>query len=157
MPFNPKFEWVQGLNQADTFTEVASKINKPHEDYPDRVNQTLGALDTLFEFDLISSFEARQIHSLIFPGQSWSGKWREVEVKIGNDNPPPHFMVPSLIKKIFPAIRLRDYETQKVNYLIEWYRKFQIIHPFENGNGRVGGVIVAVLSWNGEKMLAPLQ
>jgi fido (protein-threonine AMPylation protein) len=33
------------------------------------------------------------------------------------------------------------------NYLA-WYQQFETIHPFIDGNGRVGGVVIAVLSFN---------
>ena len=44
--------------------------------------------------------------------------------------------------------------------LLDWYSDFETIHPFQDGNGRVGGVVVAVYSnlWSTEgKYLAPCQ
>jgi fido (protein-threonine AMPylation protein) len=40
-----------------------------------------------------------------------------------------------------------------------WYAKFQRIHPFRDGNGRIGGIVLAWLTFNpsDRTMLAPLQ
>lgn len=152
MSFNPKFEWVNRPNVEDIFIEVADKINRPHEDYPRRIPATLRVIKDLIvnRYDFFNSFDARQVHAHIFPNLSFSGKWRECNVLIGKETPPHFLQVPDLIENIFPICR------EKMN-LIDWYKKFQTIHPFQDGNGRVGGVIVAVLSWDGNKMLAPLQ
>lgn len=152
MNFNPKFEWINCSRVEDTLAEVASKINRPHEDYPYKVPATLQIIRMLIEnkTDSINSFDARSIHHSIFNGKPWAGVWRSCNVKIGKEKPINFLLVPDAIEKIFPA-------TKGKQNLVDWYRDFQTIHPFENGNGRVGGVIVAVLSWDGDKMLAPLQ
>jgi Fic family protein len=146
MSFQPKFTWV------NTPAECAYLINKPHEDFPKRVNATESVLVTLIknQTDLITSFHARQIHSILFAGESFAGKWRNCDVRIGKDFPPSHLQVPALIEKIFPVSQGRF-------NLPDWYKEFQEIHPFADGNGRVGGCAVAILSWDGVKMLAPLQ
>ena len=44
--------------------------------------------------------------------------------------------------------------------IIRWYRALMIVHPFADGNGRVGGVIAAVASnylFEGRELLAPCQ
>jgi fido (protein-threonine AMPylation protein) len=44
--------------------------------------------------------------------------------------------------------------------IIRWYRALMIVHPFKDGNGRVGGCIAAIASHylsNGEYLLAPCQ
>lgn len=152
MSFAPKFEWINCRTAEETFEEVASKINRPHEDYPYKVPATLEAINLLIKnkVDYFTSYDARTIHSLIFPGRNFSGVWRKVNVKIGNDKPISYLLVPDAIEQIFPV-------TKGKQNLVEWYKQFQTIHPFQDGNGRVGGVIVAVLSWDGDKMLAPLQ
>lgn len=159
MSFQPKFEWINCKTAEETFAEVASKINRPHEDYPHKVPATLNALISLVEnkVDSFSSFDARAIHSAIFPGHAWSGRWRNCNVRVGKDNPPSFLQVPDLIEKIFPIARARANGNNYCNHLINWYKEFQMIHPFVDGNGRVAGVIVSVLSWDGDKMLSPLQ
>lgn len=46
------------------------------------------------------------------------------------DNPPTH-----------NAGRIAD-----IDILREWYIDFQTVHPFPDGNGRTGGIIVAAYS-----------
>lgn len=87
---------------------------------------------------------------------------RKKEVQIGAWIPPHPIFLQDLVDKIFP-IFLTDtpffHERQKQISsnieLIEWYKLFETIHPFEDLNGRVGGIIVAILSHTNGQFLAP--
>ena len=61
--WKPKFEWVGSVEIC------ADMINKPHEDYPLRVNATE---ELIKSGSTLSSFEwsdARQMHSYLFRGE----------------------------------------------------------------------------------------
>jgi hypothetical protein len=147
--FNPKFQRV------DSIELCADMINRPHEDYPKRVPRTKELIEyyTNGNDSQLMEFDIMQIHSFVMWDEAHRGRYRESEVTVGGWQPPNPLKVREYIKRnhVFPISRAND------EYLIEWYRKFQMIHPFEDGNGRVGGIVVAVLSWDGKTLLAPLQ
>lgn len=61
----------------------------------------------------------------------------------GGHRPPQHEAVPELMNRL-----LTEYRPQPINRatVTQWYRDFETIHPFVDGNGRVGGCVVALLS-----------
>ena len=136
-PFEPEFEGVA------TIKEAADMINKPHEDYPRYVQATEKVLRKAQVGNTILSSKLLSIHYLIFTDKSFAGRWRDINVYVGQHHPPKFDEVGEQMDE------LEDYYTGKLNgikTLIEWYKDFETIHPFQDGNGRVGGVIVAVRS-----------
>lgn len=146
-------QWQPNFFYVDDAATVADAINKPHEDYPNRVAATQEMIETLVEgnYNSITEFDAKSIHSHIFKGSNIAtGKYRQKSVTVGDHTPPDGVHIPELISNIFPVSTNSNLKT--------WYSLFQTIHPYEDGNGRVGGVIVAVLSkLKSDKFLAPKQ
>lgn len=83
---------------------------------------------------------------------------RNHDVCVGQWNPPTPLMLPNLINYIFPCtstfytnevliindIFELDFKAIRLDY---WYKLFQTIHPLNDLNGRVGGIIIAVLNF----------
>ena len=66
-----------------------------------------------------------------------------VWVRVGAHVPLPPVRVPVLMEQL-EAHYL--WAIQNMDHLIDWHNDFQTIHPFRDGNGRVGGIIVAAYS-----------
>lgn len=133
--WNPKFFYT---NDA---AACADAINKPHEDYPSHVESTREIIEILVsgDYNSIAEFDANSVHSYIFKGSNIAvGKYRTHSVTVGAHTPPEAIHIPELISNIFPVSTSDNLE--------EWYSLFQTIHPYADGNGRVGGVVIAVLS-----------
>lgn len=143
-PWAPTFTWVAMA------WEAADQINSFHEDYPKYVVATQIALsDLVAKLGLtgpstmwplgykIPSSRLLEIHRRIF-GKSLAGGWRELRVTVGLHRPPPPEQVPGLMAELEEAHRIMTVED-----LEAWYYDFETIHPFQDGNGRVGGIIVA--------------
>jgi len=136
--FNPPFRRATGIDDA------ARAINDAHGAATHRINNTAYMIKSLLEGDKwnITLFDLRSIHSFIFPDLPQDvGRWRtsNVEIRGSDEKPCDAVLVPE---------RMEALGGISVNTLIltDWYRDFQIIHPFYDGNGRVGGVALAVVS-----------
>ena len=133
-PWYPTFEWVKAS------IECADKINSYHEDYPKRVEKTDFMLGLVPSADhIIHNASLLTIHEVIFSDKPFAGKWRNVDVVIGQHHPPRKLRVADLMNELESF-----YTITSIEDLVEWYKDFETIHPFQDGNGRVGGVIVAI-------------
>jgi Fic family protein len=71
--------------------------------------------------------------------------WRRVGVIVGGRLCPPFDHVPDLIRKLFDK---RDTLAP-----LEFYKAFEEVHPFGDGNGRTGKIL---LNWLNGTLLAPI-
>lgn len=159
IPWEPEFVWV------DTPEQAARLINVWHNDFPKRVNRTLGVL-LYWSLHLKGALEKHQslpislpllksIHYDIFEDTSHRGEWRDCQVVVGNHHPPSHELVKKFMWELFQKTAITSIED-----LIDWNTDFLACHPFEDGNGRVSGVVTGIYSrmLHPEKgWLAPLQ
>ena len=158
IPWIPEFKWV------DTAEEAADTINRPHKDYPERVSDTKLAIQNihLFAEDAEPSIDTDYllgVHYQVFGEEKHAGQFRRVNVKVG-DHVCPH---PSVLESMMEdLVHIHKDRFQTMNdfsnplgakVIIDWYTDFETIHPFEDGDGRVGGIIVALFShkWFPEK------
>lgn len=163
------------FNTVPTVEMAADIINIPHEDYPTRVPATVEVLKTLLDRydddDRITKFTLREIHSMIFPdiAAKQNGRWRTIQVH-PEGAAQNTYILPVHIEEMITTITPLDVKAFKKNAeefgeletyrrIRDWYHAFQIIHPFEDGNGRVGGVVAAYLYHRvcGRRFLAAQQ
>ena len=149
VPFKPQFEWVHSID------ECARLINKPHEDYPQRVHLTQIAIRNLIRTaqlqplcEILTPLNLARIN--VFLGFSETPSYRQVGVKVGLHVPPMFDLVPKFMTELYLR---HEGGIPTTEALIDWYADLETIHPFEDGNGRVGGVVVALFS----HLLRPLN
>lgn len=104
----------------------------------------------------ITENHIRQIHQIILTGieDKWAGKYRQTRVMIrGTDlELPEGFQVPDLMHE-FAAWLQDQQEEHPVKIAAEAHLKFETIHPFIDGNGRVGRLLMnLILVLNGFPM-----
>lgn len=147
-------KWQPSLQIVSDVDVCADCINRPHEDYPQFVNSTkeviIQGIENYNKEDIISEREIQQIHTLVMSGKEYlvTGRWRFIDVHINNYDgtvfvPPVPHLIPQLMMSICP-IKIGDMTKEDI---ILWYKRFETIHPFEDGNGRVGGVVMAIISY----------
>jgi len=84
---------------------------------------------------IIKKEDILHLHSILgdYLKKDWVGKWREVNVTVGNYHPPLYDKVPELMEeyiKNFP-----EFDSWKA------YNEFEKIHPFRDLNGRTGRLL----------------
>ena len=144
VPFEPQFHWENSMG------ECADRINRPHEDYPRYVAHTGQLLschhDRLWPGgspwpDILN---LQGIHQSIFRGEK-SSLFREHDVIVGLHKPPPWREVPRLMGELCEIYAELEPTPARIE---EWYVDFETIHPYGDGNGRVGGVVVALMMYH---------
>jgi len=78
------------------------------------------------------------VHSIVLEG---GGRYRDVDVRVGHYRAPGHGQVPGLMKELVAKYSRR---MSTIDRMIEFHVDFEMIHPFRDGNGRTGRVL---LNW----------
>jgi len=147
----PTFEWVESI------AEAADIINRPHEDYPARVQNTHLALES--KVPDVNTKSLLKIHAGVFGDTSHGGRFREIDVRVGLHIAPTYVNLSLMMDELYRS-HTSLWIPRTEESLIDWYSDFETIHPFQDGNGRVGGIVVAQYShlWFPDKgWMAPNQ
>lgn len=158
--FQPKFQVCNNLY------EVTDDMLKPHEDYHlnlhesvvniicNEINYSYTTPDYTITFN-----DACNIQKVLFndkldiiektgigvdlPNLHINTGLRQNIVKVGDWTPPMPYQLPDLIELSFPVKLKNNWD---LNTITEWYKIFEICHFFEDLNGRVGGIIINIIS-----------
>jgi hypothetical protein len=88
--------------------------------------------------------DAIHLGTLIEPGKNVHGI-RTCGVRVGPRVCPPVERVPELLALLW--------ESRDIMSPLEFYKEFELIHPFVDGNGRCGKIL---LNWLNESLLVPI-
>lgn len=149
-PWEPSFDWVSPVGVA------SRRINQWHENGEEHYDQTWKAINDLTmigEWTGLAITESiiKRTHAEIFPGEWWTGKWRTGRVTVGPHRPPHPRELHKLMYELMDEVKYSQgthtsLDSRTIQGLVNWYYAFETIHPFHDGNGRVGGAIVAAYS-----------
>ncbi len=87
------------------------------------------------------------LHNILLTGikDEWAGRFRVIGelVKVGSHIAPAPQLVPSLIETLLKDYKLFDLKlTHPITKIAKFHLDFETIHPFCDGNGRVGRVLI---------------
>lgn len=112
------------------------------------------ALDYLYELvehgtrQTISEHLIKSLHSLVIQDidKNIAGQYRKVDVFItGTDHKPPSAIdVPLQMKKLIDWAKNNYKKMNVVEFSAMFHHKFVHIHPFQDGNGRVGRLLMNI-------------
>lgn len=136
--------WTPGSNENKLGLTNSDEIN---------ALEALGLVKAeLFVFDLDESVEIStslilEIHRIAFEElYDWAGKWREVEVMVGKIQPPEAGKVPyqmyQFIENLNQKIKFSETRQEQIETIMFAHYEFVKIHPFNNGNGRTGRLLM---------------
>jgi len=89
-----------------------------------------------------------------------AGKFREHLIRVGNYVAPDWQDVSSLLDNLFNFINSRDDKNNEMNtieFVARVHYRFEKIHPFSDGNGRIGRLLVNYLLWQEEYPLIIIE
>jgi Fic family protein len=153
--WNAKFMFMEcSVMNRYTRGVLAKKINAPHEDDHLRTPMTANLIEEM-QYRAINISVIKELHSYLFSGDLAAhgvaaGQWRTHNVRVGNYTPPDAcggYIIDDLMNCL-----LKDTLTP-----VEFYKVFQCIHPFSDGNGRVGGILLATMSFTNSTVMYPCQ
>ncbi len=156
MTYNSNAIEGNSLTLRETFLVLEEGITikgKPLKDHLE-VKDHKEALD--FLYDLVSGHNitlsehlVRQFHQLVTreTEQEWAGKYRNGSVMImgASHAPPDAIDVPRQMNQLIEWYRKNQQKLHPVELAALLHHKFVAIHPFFDGNGRTGRLIMNIL------------
>lgn len=139
-------KWNPGFEYVDNIKEAANLINLPHEDYPlfcQKTEESIEMAIDILKEGSIREFDVKALHGYCMKSKDYiiTGSYRINDgVTVGSFLPPHPMYLSQLMMSICPI----DKDVEDIEM---WYRLFECIHPFVDGNGRLGGIIMAAVSF----------
>lgn len=97
----------------------------------------------------LGEWEIRQIHNLVVRKNTpeEAGRYRQVDVKAAGTEHiyPPHYLLTELMAEFVEWLASSKASLHPVEYATEAHYRFASIHPFRDGNGRTGRLLMNLL------------
>ena len=87
-------------------------------------------------------------HNELFRNDSniTGGRFRQIENHVGNYHPPKSYLVEDLILKLLEENRKQEFNIPNLILAGITHAQFENIHPFVDGNGRTGRMILSIMT-----------
>lgn len=91
----------------------------------------------------LSEFTIKEIHSLVLAADSANkGVYRRLPVAVGGHQPPEPALVPQMMEGMVDEYARRKMSSHPVEAAAWLHLQFENIHPFIDGNGRTGRLLL---------------
>jgi|ERR1035437_2924234 Fic family protein len=114
----------------------------------DSLNQAIKAWEYVIEEDALNSKVILATHEILMAHQDLRpneiGEFRKVPIWIGGHQARPWYAVPELVRKWCYGANMTVADGQTMPSIIQDHIDFEAIHPFVDGNGRTGRIL---LNW----------
>lgn len=153
---------IEGIHTTllDVFTQPLSDT-KPNKDTQLVMNYTQAlytAFDMIHTGIPIASRLIRVAHEELMKsgnGESDPGNYRKQSVRVGNLVPPPSQEIPQLMSELESYINTDETLPALIRAGLA-HVQFEIIHPFLDGNGRIGRLLIVLMFLERKLLSAPI-
>ncbi len=133
----------------ETYAIINDRITiagKPARDYLDTINHAdafeylVSIVKENYEFD---ERLVKELHAIVLANNRENkGKYRNVPVRVGSHNPPEPYLIQEEITKLFKHYNNELNDRHIVESIAIFHLMFENIHPFIDGNGRTGRLLI---------------
>jgi len=130
-------------------------------EWPSVLGDHFAAFDYMFESfqQVLKEEDIKKMHFILMQNifknpKKYAGKYREHDVTVGGDGCPRYEQIPALMKNIELDICKVELQNSWQEDIWNIHNEFETIHPFADGNGRTGRLI---LNWLSLKHLGMLN
>lgn len=123
------------MYQIEEYLRESNAIEGVHDEAA--LSQAKEAWEYLKTQDTLTHETLKRVHELLLCNRQpdIAGEYRNVNVYVGNDTPPSPGALDKYMEKLLTI------EVDSALAALQWHVKFEKIHPFEDGNGRVGRLV----------------
>ncbi len=147
------------LHETEEIIKRKIAPNKPLRDVQETINHSKTFFKAINEKSELSPDMLLNWHKEIFldTKQDIAGRFRDYLVKVGNYRAPDWQDINNLIKEFFEWCNKNKKIMHPVEFAARTHYKFEKIHPFGDGNGRIGRLIIAYLLRKGNFPLLVIE
>jgi len=122
-------------NRIRTFIKESNAIEDVHDE--DAIGTSLATYEILTQYDELTADAIKEAHQKLLSDRQpqIAGEYRTQYVQINGEIPPEPEEVPELMDNLLSTVPTTQFEA------IDWHIRFEKIHPFIDGNGRIGRLI----------------
>ena len=140
------------LHETEEIIKRKISPNKPLRDVQETINHSKVFFKVINEKSELSNKLILKLHKEIFldTKEDIAGKFRDYLVRVGDYRAPDWQDISKLIKEFFIWYNQNKKFMHPIELAARAHYKFEKIHPFGDGNGRIGRLIISRIlkNWN---------
>lgn len=147
------------LHETEDIIKRKISPNKPLRDVQETINHSKTFFKAINEKSWLSSDMLLRWHKEVFSDtkQDIAGRFRDYLVRVGNYRAPDWQEVNKLMEEFFGWLKKNKKKVHAVELAARAHYKFEKIHPFGDGNGRIGRLIIAYMLRKGNYPLLIIE
>jgi Fic family protein len=121
------------------------------------INEVAEVEGAIHAYKELENYKYYEINDLLYAHKilmqnilSTAGSFRNVNVRVGDHVAPQPYMVPELVQQLFAWLKTSE-EHPLIKSCVFHY-EFEFIHPFSDGNGRIGRLWQSVILYSWKKI-----